>query len=83
MLHLFTSLSGSSGALPKKIITHLPEKEQSHRQGGGGGHKHDELLEWSEPSGDEDDQLSRDDFEFDRVEDEDWEIAERGGLLLA
>lgn len=46
-------------------------------------HKHDELLEWSEPSGDEDDQLSRDDFEFDRVEDEDWEIAERGGLLLA
>ncbi|KAG9315712.1 RIO1-domain-containing protein [Chiua virens] len=39
----------------------------------------DQLLEWSDPSEDEDvDQLSGDDFEDNRVEDEDWEIAERG-----
>ncbi|KAH7885222.1 RIO1-domain-containing protein [Phlebopus sp. FC_14] len=45
-----------------------------------GGHFIDDeqLLEWSEPSDDDDDEeLSGDDFEDDRVEDEDWEIAER------
>lgn len=46
-----------------------------------GGHfvDDDQLLEWSESSEDgDDDQLSGDNFEDDRVEDEDWEIAERG-----
>ena len=49
-----------------------------------GGHYIDDvqLLEWSEPSEDEDDELSGDDFEGDRVEDEDWEIAERGESAL-
>lgn len=50
-----------------------------------GGHYIDDaqLLEWSEPSDDDDiDQLSGDDFEDDRVEDEDWEIAERGTSVV-
>ncbi|KAF9241115.1 RIO1-domain-containing protein [Melanogaster broomeanus] len=36
-----------------------------------------QLLEWSEPSDDEDDEFSEDGLEENRAEDEDWEIAER------
>ncbi|KAF9221563.1 RIO1-domain-containing protein [Gyrodon lividus] len=37
----------------------------------------DQLLEWSELSNDEDEDIDEDDFEENRAEDEDWEIAER------
>lgn len=46
-----------------------------------GSYIDDELLEWSEADGDEgsdDESLNEEDFEDNRVEDEDWEIAERG-----
>lgn len=61
-------------------------EQHDPRQGGRYIDDH-QLLEWSEPSDDEDggddiDQLSGDDFEDDRVEDEDWEIAERGESAL-
>ncbi|KAF8133866.1 RIO1-domain-containing protein [Boletus edulis] len=50
-------------------------EDAEHRDPRQDGHNinDDQLLEWSEPSEDED----QDDFEDDRVEDEDWEIAER------
>ncbi|KAF8442832.1 RIO1 family-domain-containing protein [Boletus edulis BED1] len=53
-------------------------EDAEHRDPRQDGHKinDDQLLEWSESSEDED-QVSGDDFEDDRVEDEDWEIAER------
>lgn len=52
-------------------------EDTEHHNPRQGGHyiDDDQLLEWSEPSEDE---LSGDDFGH-RVEDEDWEIAERGG----
>ena len=45
-----------------------------------GGHYVDDDGQWSSDDDDEDIdfELSGDDFENDRVEDEDWEIAERG-----
>ncbi|KAG8214661.1 RIO1-domain-containing protein [Butyriboletus roseoflavus] len=54
------------------------EDAQQHDPRQGGHYIDDaQLLEWSEPSEDEDDRLSGDDYEDDRAEDEDWEIAER------
>lgn len=41
----------------------------------------DQVLEWSESDsgdGEDKDELDEDGFEEDRVEDEDWEVAERG-----
>ena len=50
-----------------------------------GGHFVDDetMLEWSEgsASGDEDDDID-DEYDNDRVEDEDWEIAEGGTLII-
>jgi len=45
-----------------------------------GGHYVDDASQWSMPSDDEDEDIDglSDDFEDNRVEDEDWEIAERG-----
>lgn len=42
----------------------------------------DHILEWSDGSSEVDDgnELNEDDFEDDRADDEDWEVAERGGL---
>ena len=45
----------------------------------------DDLLEWSEPDDEEsqsDDSLREEDFQDHRVEDEDWEITERGPSWL-
>lgn len=57
------------------------DAEQPDPRQGGHYIDDDQLLAWSNPSEDEDmdmGQLSGDDFEDNRVEDEDWEIAERG-----
>ncbi|KIJ62642.1 hypothetical protein HYDPIDRAFT_94239 [Hydnomerulius pinastri MD-312] len=72
--------------MPTEIIEHgqfddAPEgvRPPDPRQGGN-FIDDDQLLEWSEPSDNEDEdepELSGDDFEDNRVEDEDWEIAER------
>ncbi|KAL4061657.1 hypothetical protein V8B97DRAFT_1107848 [Scleroderma yunnanense] len=46
-----------------------------------GGHYIDDINHWSMPSEEDEDEdiqeLSSDDFEDNKVEDEDWEIAER------
>lgn len=66
---------------PGQFDDALEDVEQHDPRQGGHYIDDDQLLEWSEPSEDEGediDQLSADDFEDDRVEDEDWEIAERG-----
>lgn len=62
---------------PGQFDDALEDAEQRDPRQGGHYIDDDQLLEWSEPS-DGEDQLSGDDFEDDRVEDEDWEIAERG-----
>jgi hypothetical protein len=63
--------------VPGQFDDALEDAEPHNPRQGGHYIDDDQLLEWSEPSEDEDDQPSGDDFE-DRVEDEDWEIAERG-----
>ncbi|KAH0832114.1 RIO1-domain-containing protein [Lanmaoa asiatica] len=71
--------------VPGQFDDALEDAEQHDPRQGGHYIDDDQLLEWSEPSEDEDadiDQLSGDDFEDDRVEDEDWEIAERGDSVL-
>jgi hypothetical protein len=49
-----------------------------------GGHQFidEAILEWSEPSEVEDFDEYEDGYDNDRVEDEDWEIAERGPLTI-
>ena len=66
--------------VPGQFDDALEDAEQRDPRQGGHYIDDDQLLAWSEPSEDEDDidQLSGDGFEDDRVEDEDWEIAERG-----
>jgi hypothetical protein len=57
------------------------EDVQQHDPRQGGHFIDDRLLQWSESSDDEDediDELSGDDFEGHKAEDEDWEFAERG-----
>ncbi|KIJ17842.1 hypothetical protein PAXINDRAFT_72195 [Paxillus involutus ATCC 200175] len=56
------------------------EDVQQHDPRQGGHFIDDRLLQWSESSDDEDediDELSGDDFEGHKAEDEDWEFAER------
>lgn len=67
--------------VPGQFDDALEDAERHNSRQSGHYIDDDHLLEWSEPSEGEDDdidQLSGDDFEGDRVEDEDWEIAERG-----
>ncbi|KAG6377161.1 RIO1-domain-containing protein [Boletus reticuloceps] len=64
--------------VPGQFDDALEDAERRDPRQDGHNLNDNQLLEWSESSEDEVDQLSGDDFEDDRVEDEDWEIAERG-----
>ncbi|KAN0087634.1 RIO1 family domain containing protein [Tylopilus felleus] len=64
--------------VPGQFDDALEDAEQHDPRQGGHFIDDDRFLEWSSEDEDDDiDQLSGDDFEDDRVEDEDWEIAER------
>lgn len=68
--------------VPGQFDDALEDAEQHDPRQGGHFIDDDRFLEWSSEDEDDDiDQLSGDDFEDDRVEDEDWEIAERGESL--
>lgn len=67
--------------VPGQFEDAIEDAQQHDPRQGGHYIDDDQLLEWSEPSEDEDDDIDRlsgDDFEYDRAEDEDWEMAERG-----
>lgn len=55
--------------------------DQQDPRAGGYFIDDEHILAWSDESSEDDgDELNEDDFEDDRADDEDWEVAERGEL---